>query len=816
MVMLGDLDRMAAGPVSRTERQLAHSMSRDAAQFERRSVVAATKLGFKLMQSIIPAFRRRDPAVLEKVPVWFRRMEPVLADIMTVAYLQGMAADHKPRTLSLSVHSKAIKALKVRLGVPPEMIRGIAATCKREAVSVLNKSSDLVERRLQTAILEVTKRGEHVRQGVKRLHGTFGKLGITPRNSFQLETIFRTQTQTAYSAGRWRTLQDPAVQEILWGYKLVTVGDDRVRDEHEPMDGTTLPKDDPYWDANWPPNGWACRCQTIGIYEERDHVVPPGEVEIEGKMVRPGADKGFQYNPGRLFREMEGIQLKPRILPKPKLLVPKPKLKPKLPAEISEEMREKAVSEWLAAKTHQKAGKSALVTRVLDEAPVYEGRCFRGVRMTDEAIEEIRRKRTTGKLLTMERNSSASESREVAEYFGYTGMGGKSLKYEEFQKLVGETRVVLFDVKTKGAADIRAISNKLADPRPFILDLGKALDVDEVVLRGGSRYKIVGMKEFKYTPPRSAWSKTGVRIQLEEVVVGKPPVLKPPVPKPKIPPKPKPEVPTPKPSMPALPDLEKKELFEKLRRDLATKSVSERTAYKRYSIYLRESKTPRKDFGTFFKRAKWEVETGKASPITGKPPAPKPVRKVPAKVEKTPEQWAGELTYDQEVAINMWEEDVTLVSDVRRMQAGKAVEYSSEIEVRAILGDLESAMAKAPKYEGKVYRGIRADLKYKRGDEFVMDAMSSSTKRQDTAASYVTRRLDLEKNVLLDYKGPRTILEIQSKTGVDIGPAAAIPKQAEVLLRKGSKYRVKSSSVETFTDMHGKPFKATRIVVGEI
>jgi SPP1 gp7 family putative phage head morphogenesis protein len=250
---------------------------------------------------------------MERIPVWFDRIEPIVTDITTAAYLQGLMADRKRRTLSLGIHSKVITALQRRLGLSPEMIRGIAATNKREAISVLNKSSYLVERRLQKTILDLTKKGAHVREGVGQLHRTFDKLGITPRNSFQLETIFRTQTQTAYSAGRWQSLQDPDIQEILWGYKLVTVGDDRVRDAHEPMDGTTLPKNDSYWEVNWTPNGWACRCQIIAIYEERDHVRPPGEVEVEGKLVRPGADKGFQYNPGKLFSEMEGVQIKPMV-----------------------------------------------------------------------------------------------------------------------------------------------------------------------------------------------------------------------------------------------------------------------------------------------------------------------------------------------------------------------------------------------------------------------------------------------------------------------------------------------------------------------
>ncbi len=335
---------MVAGTVSVMERKLAQSLSRDVAGFERKSIMAATKFGFRLMQSVISAYKRRDPTILERVSILFRRMAPVMTDVMTVAHLQGLMADRKRRTLSLSIHSEAIKALQKRLELPAEMVRGIAATNKRQALSVLNGSSYLVEKKLQEAILGIEQRGEHVREGVKQLHKTFDSLGITPRSSFQLETIFRTQTRIAYSAGRWQSLQDPDVQEILWGYKLVTVGDDRVRDAHEPMDGTTLPKEDPYWEINWTPNGWACRCQMIAIYEERDHVRPPERVEVDGKTVYPGADKGFRYNPGKVFTEMEGVQVKPAIkkpivkpkpkpVPKPKLPIPKPKPTP-IPTKV--------------------------------------------------------------------------------------------------------------------------------------------------------------------------------------------------------------------------------------------------------------------------------------------------------------------------------------------------------------------------------------------------------------------------------------------------------------------------------------------------
>jgi SPP1 gp7 family putative phage head morphogenesis protein len=155
-----------------------------------------------------------------------------------------------------------------------------------------------VEEELQRTILETATAGEHVREGVKSLSEAFDRLGLTPNNSFTLEAIFRTQTAMAYSAGRYSEEQDPAIQEILWGYKYATVGDDRVRPSHVGFDGVTLPKDDPFWSVNTPPNGWACRCTLLSIFEKRPIVEPPNKVDVDGKMVHPEADPGFRFNPG--------------------------------------------------------------------------------------------------------------------------------------------------------------------------------------------------------------------------------------------------------------------------------------------------------------------------------------------------------------------------------------------------------------------------------------------------------------------------------------------------------------------------------------
>lgn len=103
-------------------------------------------------------------------------------------------------------------------------------------------------------------------------------LGLSPRNSFSIENIVRTQTQITYGAAKFE--EEQLVDEI-WGYKYVTVGDVRVRPEHAVLEGTVLPKDDPFWLKFYPPNGWSCRCQVIPLFRSQRIKKPKKELEID-------------------------------------------------------------------------------------------------------------------------------------------------------------------------------------------------------------------------------------------------------------------------------------------------------------------------------------------------------------------------------------------------------------------------------------------------------------------------------------------------------------------------------------------------------
>lgn len=139
---------------------------------------------------------------------------------------------------------------------------------------------------------------ESFKKGVDDL---FDKMGLDQADPWHLENVFRTNIQTAYSAGQYEKLQDPAVADMFPYYRYSAVRDTRSRPAHLAMHGFVAAKDDPIWDEWWPPNGYSCRCGVIAINKykaKRENIVPTSE--------RPPfePDRGFARNPGEAFREV--------------------------------------------------------------------------------------------------------------------------------------------------------------------------------------------------------------------------------------------------------------------------------------------------------------------------------------------------------------------------------------------------------------------------------------------------------------------------------------------------------------------------------
>lgn len=79
---------------------------------------------------------------------------------------------------------------------------------------------------------------------------------LTPR---RLDTIFRTNMQSAYMAGRFTEQMRQIDTHPYWEY--VAVLDSRTRPAHRALAGSVYRYDDPFWQTFYPPNGYRCRCR---------------------------------------------------------------------------------------------------------------------------------------------------------------------------------------------------------------------------------------------------------------------------------------------------------------------------------------------------------------------------------------------------------------------------------------------------------------------------------------------------------------------------------------------------------------------------
>ncbi|MEW6115367.1 MAG: phage minor head protein [Nitrospirota bacterium] len=139
----------------------------------------------------------------------------------------------------------------------------------------------------------------------------------------RLRTIYQTNLQTAYMAGRYKEFMENIDDRPYWQY--VAVMDSRTRPAHAALHGKVFRYDDPFWNSHYPPNGWGCRCRvralskgnlksrrltvesSEGKLSSQDALISKktGELTevtayrdpVTGMKIAP--DAGWNYNPGK-------------------------------------------------------------------------------------------------------------------------------------------------------------------------------------------------------------------------------------------------------------------------------------------------------------------------------------------------------------------------------------------------------------------------------------------------------------------------------------------------------------------------------------
>lgn len=203
-----------------------------------------------------------------------------------------------------------------------------------------------------------------------------------------------------------------------------------------------------------------------------------------------------------------------------------------------------------------------------------------------------------------------------------------------------------------------------------------------------------------------------------------------------------------------------------------------------------------------------------APPPKGKPPVPVPPVGPPGPVRfpatsKGYKDWEASFTKTEREAFAFWTEEGEGYAHIRYGQMGKIIpgwvppdpnKFISRNVARA--KEMEKALERAPQFKGRIYRGMNEmtpeQIKiFKKGKILDQEAFTSWSAKEDIAREFAWT----------DDKTKRWVLfELKATNGVhDIRRIAASEFEAEVLMLKGKKLRVKNvKEVKRLKNVAGK------------
>ncbi len=191
---------------------------------------------------------------------------------------------------------EAIKFFKDKIIMPAKDFYALEAWARARAFTVSYVTKAEVLNDIHKAVDEAISNGTTLADfgdSLKNIAENRGWTGITPWHE---ETVFRTNIQTAYSAGRYEQLEGMGDK---FDGQFSAIMDDRTTEVCSELNGKVYPLDSPFWDIYTPPLHFNCRSALVPILksteESRGLTV---ENTLPSDEHRP--PKGFDVNPAKV------------------------------------------------------------------------------------------------------------------------------------------------------------------------------------------------------------------------------------------------------------------------------------------------------------------------------------------------------------------------------------------------------------------------------------------------------------------------------------------------------------------------------------
>lgn len=120
----------------------------------------------------------------------------------------------------------------------------------------------------------------------------------------RLETIYLTNMQSAYMAGRYVEMRDSIDTHPYWEY--IAILDSRTRPAHAALNGQVYSADDKFWDHMYPPLDYRCRCRVRPLSESSGLSRVLSSPNMETQTVDIGTN---QYTGEARYAQRTGIRI---------------------------------------------------------------------------------------------------------------------------------------------------------------------------------------------------------------------------------------------------------------------------------------------------------------------------------------------------------------------------------------------------------------------------------------------------------------------------------------------------------------------------
>lgn len=222
----------------------------------------------------------------------------VMARMMTKAALMGL--DRSTRKMEFAEptveeienlpYAEAVEYLKKRDALKKVDYDRLSDRLKFRAFTASRISDGALLKRINGELIKNIEDGDGLRDFLNLTKtDVLSKVGMENAAGWYWETVYRTNAQTAYNAGRMMGYEEDRPLAL----ELVVIDDARTSDIcRQYAGGFVRPYDDPFWKTHIPPFHFNCRTTVRGIYDESEL---PESWSSKAEIENPA--KGFGENP---------------------------------------------------------------------------------------------------------------------------------------------------------------------------------------------------------------------------------------------------------------------------------------------------------------------------------------------------------------------------------------------------------------------------------------------------------------------------------------------------------------------------------------